>query len=376
MALNNGIRYKLNKGINEAISGQWTIYKSENSTLNILEAQLKEQSKFKWDDNDSKQILEISPDLSLNKRIRFGSLISFNDETSWVNIQALEEEHLQRLNLLLRLDKGTMPRKNGIMISPTMADELHCSVGDTVLLVAENTNDYMSDEIAVVSGIFLETGLATFFGYNAFIPYEMGKSIVQLDNGECVELVVNSISNTKIESQTVGMIQKYLSAMPDKPLIIAWDKTIPLFYSVAQVWKSSGLIIQFIFIAFSLVILVSLISLIIFSRKREFGTLLAIGFSWTKISLMVCAEYLIICCSSVVIGFVLTAVAISFIPQTGIFIASKDMQSALMTDYLLPQLYPENFIYVWVLFSITTIISVLISIARIKKMSPIQLIHK
>lgn len=375
IAMNNGIQYKLKKGINEAVSGQWTIYKSVNESINILEAQLKEQSKFSWDDADDKNLLNISSDLTLNRRIRFGSLISFNDETSWVNVQALETDHLNRLKSLISIKSGTIPHNNQILISPTMAGELHCTIGDTVLLVADNTNDYMSDEVAVVSGIFEETGLASFFGYNAFVPYEMGESIVQLPEGECLELIVNSRGNNDISAQTVDEIKTYLTLMPDSPSIVSWDKTIPLFYSIVQVWQGSGYLIQFIFISFSLIILVSLISLIVYSRKKEFGTLLAIGFSWIKITFMVCAEYLIICFFSVMMSYAVTSLGISLIPKTGIYIASTDMQSALMSEYVLPMLYPINFMYVLGLFAVTTIFAVIISISRIKKYSPVKLIH-
>ena len=60
IALNNGIQYKLKQGINEVISGQLTIYKSNNKNINILEAQLKEQSKFIWDKENSDDLLKIS----------------------------------------------------------------------------------------------------------------------------------------------------------------------------------------------------------------------------------------------------------------------------------------------------------------------------
>lgn len=375
MAMNNGIRHKLEKGINEAISGQWTIYKSENTSINILEAQLKEQSIFSWEDTDSKNILDISSDLMLNRRIRFGSLISFNDKTSWVNVQALEADHLNRLTSLIHISSGTMPICNQILISPTMAKELLCTVGDTVLLVADNINDYMSDEIAVVSGIFEEVGLASFFGYNAFVPYEMGKTIVQLADDRYLELIVNSRRNIDISPRNVNTIKTYLASMPDSPSIASWDKTIPLFYSVVQVWQGSGYLIQFTFIVFSLIILISLISLIVYSRKKEFGTLVAIGFSWTKITLMICAEYLIICGFSVIFSCTVTVLSISLLPETGIYISSADMQSALMSEYMLPILCPTNLMYVLGLFAVTTIFAVVLSMCRIRKDSPIKLIH-
>ncbi|HCM19634.1 MAG TPA: hypothetical protein DIC46_02435 [Porphyromonadaceae bacterium] len=375
-ALNNGIQYKLKRGVNEAISGQWTIYKSENTKLNILEAQLKEQSKFIWTENDDKQILQISPDLIINKRVRFGSLISLKDETSWVNIHALEQDHLNRLKGLIEIDKGKMPDDvSGILISKTTADELHCSVGDSLLLVADNTNDYMSDAIAVISGIFEENGLASFMGYHAFIPYEMGKDIVQLYDDECLEIILNSRSNSAFSAITLQSIEPYVKKRPIPLDMASWDKTIPLFHSIAKVWQSSGYIIQLLFISFSLVILINVISLIVYSRKKEFGTLLSMGFSWRKIAAMVSSEYLLLCCLGVSLSLCITAAIILFIPEKGLYISSKDLQAALMTDYLTPIIYPKNFFYALALFAITTLLAVWINVSRIKKQRPVKLIN-
>ena len=375
MALNNGIQYKLKKGVNEAISGQWTIYKSNHKKLNILEAQLNEQSKFDWNKKKNKQLLAVSPDIIINKRIRFGSLISLKDETSWVNIQALEQDHLNRLKSLIHIHSGVIPKGNHILLSETTADELHCSIGDSVLLLANNTNDYLSDEIALVSGIFEENGLALFFSYNAFIPYQMGKNIVQLEDNESLELIVNSKTNTDLTNQEIQTIKEYLDVWPSHLTMTPWNKTIPLFYAVIKVWQGCGYFIQFTFVLFSLVILISLISLIVYSRKKEFGTLLALGFSWKRITLMISTEYLILCCFSVLTSYLLTLFFLSFFPDTGIYISSKDMQSALLTEYMLPILYLKNFIYVLSLFAITTLFAVLISISRIKKTNPVKLIN-
>lgn len=376
IALNNGIQYKLRQAINEAISGQLTMYKSNSSNINILEAQLKDQSKFIWSNNDSKNILKISDNLIINKRVRFGSLISYKNETSYVNIHALDTSHLNRLGKLIRMKQGSMPiKQKGILLSKTSADELHCIVGDTILLVANNTNDYMSDEVAIVTGIFEEVGLTSFFSYCAFMSYDLGSEIVQLNGDECLELVINTKDNSDIPNATIIQIKKYLENKREKPVLLPWNKTIPLFYSIVMVWQGSGYLTQLILISFSLVILISLTSLIVNSRKKEFGTLLAIGFSWRKITAMLCLEYLTICSFAVSLGYTVSLIAISLVPNTGIYVASKDMQSALMTDYIQPIIYTTNFLYVLLLFIITIFLSVFISVSRIKKFSPMKLIN-
>jgi ABC-type antimicrobial peptide transport system permease subunit len=197
-----------------------------------------------------------------------------------------------------------------------------------------------------------------------------------LEDENCLELIINSSTNTDVPDKTIKKINNYLTGISNNNIKIAtWDKTIPLFYTIANIWKTSGYITQIIFIIFSLIILINLTSLVIYSRKKEFGTLLAIGFSWKKIILLICIEYLILGVFSVLFAFIsATIINLSF-PKTGIYIPSKDMQQALMTEYIIPFLYFSDLIYVMLLFCLTIIASAVISIFRIKKLSPIRLIN-
>lgn len=376
LSMNNGIQTKLKQGINQAISGQLTVYSTNDATINILESQLKDQNPFQWDGADTKAVEKISNDITINKRIRFGSLISFGDETSYTNVHALEQPHLQRMQTLITIKNGVMPIRNReILISETLADDLHCNVGDTLLLVADNINNYMSDDVAVVTGIFAEKGLSIFLNYTAFIPYMFGNEIVQIGNDECLELVLNSNNNLDFSDKTIAEIEDIIKSCNPTVLVVSWNKTIPLFYSIANIWKNTGYFIHVFFIIFSLMILTTLVSLIVYSRKKEFGTLLAIGFSWKKITFIICLEYLIISLVAILLSITVLGCLFLFIPGMGFYISSKDLQSALMAEYILPYFNIVDCLYIILIFSITMTLSVLLSIYRIKKLTPIELIN-
>lgn len=376
IALNNGIIMQLKEGINNSISGQLTVYSSDRTDINILESQLKEQNIFNWDSEDKQSLNQFSDGLTAYKRIRFSSLVSYKDETSYLFVHALEKPHLDKIKRLLSLQKGTMPdNDNQILISETTADELHCSPGDTLLLVSENRYDYLSDELAVVSGIFEEKGLALFFNYISFIPYTLGENIVQLNEEECLELVINPVYDKDLTEQNIAKIDHLIGEKDGDIQTATWEKTVPLFYTIVHVWKGGKMLTQAIFTIFSLLILITLTSLIVNSRKKEFGTLLAIGFSWGKITQMVCVEYSLITSCSVMSSVILTELLIYFFPETGVPIMSKDLQAALMSDSLRPIIYPANVLYVLLLFTFTTIVSVCISLQKTKKQYPAALIN-
>lgn len=234
----------------------------------------------------------------------------------------------------------------------------------------------MSDEVAVVSGIFEENGIALFLNYNAFVPYPFGEELVQLEEGNCLELIINTRDNRAIPSDYTQKIQTQFTALSPEMRVASWEETVPLLYRIVKVWKGGGYLTQIIFVVFSLLILINLTTLIIHSRKREFGTLLVFGFSWFKISFILIADYLIITFAAVLFGTAIILLVISGINDPGVYIDSQDMQAALMTEYLKPMLYVKDILYVLFLFGATTVLAVIISVCRIKGLNPILLINK
>ncbi len=368
ISLTNGIQESLKTNVNEAISGQLMVYNSDNVNQNILEAQLKDQNKFEWSVSDKDALMRINPNFIINERVRFGSLVSYKDETSYIYFHALEKDHLERLGVLLTLTSGHMPTQpDHIIVSETMLDELHCHPGDTLLLIADNTNDYMSDEIGIISGVFEEKGIALYFGYNGFMPYSQGKEIVQADGDHCLEFIINPAISRQFTQSEIARLELYLKQNYPELKIVSWENTVPLFYKIGKVWKGTGKLNTLTFTIFSLIILITLITLIIHSRRHEFGTLLTFGFSWKKVTLMLSSEYLVLTTGSILLSYLLCILSISLLPPYGFDIASTDLQSALMTDKIKFILYTSDFFFVSLLFILSTVAALWISLRKIKK---------
>jgi ABC-type lipoprotein release transport system permease subunit len=367
-AILNGMEKALKRGIDQVISGQLVIGSNKNNNINIIESNLNEQALFIYDTNNLNELKTISPEIVLNQRIRLGALVSYGDETSYTNFHALEDDHLRRISEMLSVNKGRMPEKeNEIVISESLARSLFCGVGDTLLLLATNVSDYMSDALGIVSGIFEEKGLAIFLNYNAFMPYRFGLEIAEIPGGQAVELIVNHAGGKDFTREEIRSVSNYFKATDPALTVTTWRQTVPLMSAIINVWSGGGVITQIVFISFSLIILVTLASLVVRSRRKEIGTLLAIGFSWTKVSFLLCAEYLLIAFASVSTAYLLLHILLATLPPAGIEIASEYMQAALMTEKLLPLATFTDFLYVLLLFVATATLSVLISIRKLRK---------
>jgi ABC-type lipoprotein release transport system permease subunit len=377
LSLNNGIQKQLHEAINNSFSAQMIVYNTPIQGINILETQLNDQEIFLWNEDKQACLIAQFRDLTIHKRIRFGSLLSFKENISYALVHALETSHLKKLEDKLSLIDGTMPmsNQNDILISESVASDIDCHVGDTLLLMADNINGYISDEICVVSGIFKETGLAIYFDHICFVPYNIGQSIIQLEKNECIELLINTYDKTDIPEKKYNKIAGFFKTTNNDLKTASWYKTVPLLYTVVNVWKGASFFIQVVFVSFSLIILINIVTLIVNSRRKEFGTLLAIGFSWNKIISAVCTEFLIISTIAVSIAYSILSFIFCLIPRNGINIASKEMQAALMSERLAPFLYWNNFLYVLSLFSATIIVAIIISLMRFKQKRIISLIN-
>jgi len=372
----NSIEFRLKEGINGVLSGYITAYCPKKEGINILESQLTDQTPFVWGTKDTENICGETGSLLVNQRLRIGSLISNEEETSYIHIHALEKSHLERISHMLTFSQGGMATgSKEICISEKMAADLHCVCGDTLLLVAGNIDNYMSDAIGIVSGIFEERGLAIFLNYNGFIPYESGKELAGLQDGMALELILNPSGHTTMSEEDISGIHKYMLINHPELQLITWNESAPLLYSIVKVWKGGGIITQVIFLSFSLIILITLISLIIRSRRKEFSTLVAIGFTWNRVRALVIAEYVLLSFLSVSAAVIAFECITILIPASGIPIESRFVQSAFMTDSLSPFLRIDDILYVTALFIVTTILAVLITMKRLRVI-PLQTLLK
>jgi len=379
MSFNNGIQKQLKKGINEGISGNISVYESSQGNINILESQLSSQEKFQFDEHSIHKFSEKFPDLLLNKRIRYGALVAHQEETSFLNLHALTEDHLQRVSELFLLKDGVFPQnESDILISESLAKEIKVNVGDTLLLVADNTNGYMSDAVAAVKGIFQEDGLAIYFDRIGFIKYTFGEDMVQVDDSEAIELIINPDfkNQADISNSQSKEISKYFNSLDTNFKSVSWEDTVPLLFSIVKVWQWGGRFTHIIFLSFSLVILISVSTLVANSRRKEFGTFIAMGFRWWDIYRMMLLEYLLIAIAAISFSVLLLQFTFYIIlPTSGLHIISKDLQAALLAEYIPPTMYGNDVLYITIAFILVISISLAITILKAKKSNPVTLIN-
>jgi len=172
MAQKNSVENNLKQLIGEAISGQFILFDSDEK-INVLESQFSELNIFDWNNEDIEKLnSEFIGIEHISPRVRFGAMLSFEEENIGINLQALNPDHLKRVSSILEFVEGNMPATNDeIMLSDTFADELESKVGDTIVVLANNRDGYLSDAVLKISGVFKTNGLGQFLVPIGYITY-------------------------------------------------------------------------------------------------------------------------------------------------------------------------------------------------------------
>lgn len=366
-AQKNSVQNSLKQLIGEAISGQFIIYDSEEE-LNVLESQFSDLKLFSWNNRleeslrqETDGILHISP------RLRFGGMISSGDESIGINLQALSKEHIERVSSILDFQGGSRPQNDDeIMLSDTFAEELDSKVGDTLVVLANNRDGYLSDAILVISGIFRTNGLAQFLTPIGYLHYEKGKSLMGLEEDETMELLIN-FENFDEAQEKEQLLHSGIVALNSELDIATWSESSPLLNSIVSIWVNFGYIIKLVFIAFCFLILVNIIIMITNNRKKEIGTLLAFGFSPFKVINTIAFEYIFLVVTAVLWIGVTLKLVFDFFLQDGIPIPVEELQAAYLSSKIVPKIFWMDIIQVSFLFAIACYLAVLISLRKLPK---------
>ena len=367
IAQKNSVQSNLKKLIGEAISGQYIFYDSAEK-LNVLESQFSDLQLFDWNAEKTAQLKNRVDNIKyVSPRLRFGGMLSYGEESVGINLQAITSEHIQRVSSILEFEAGKMPQKESeIMISQSFADLLETKVGDTLVILANNKDGYLSDNLLKVSGIFKTNGLAQFLIPIGYIFYEKGKEITGLEENETMELLVN-FDQLEDSDENEIMLTEAITSINSDLRHATWAQSSPMMNSIVSLWVNLGHAIKIVFLSFSFLILLNIIVMMTNNRKREIGTLLAFGFRPFRIINAISLEYVLL----VVTGVVLIGTSLKWTFELffkdGIAIPWEGLQTAYLSAYIVPEIHWKDIILVCLFFCIACYLAVFISLRKLPK---------
>ncbi|MBN1300692.1 MAG: ABC transporter permease [Melioribacteraceae bacterium] len=252
-----------------------------------------------------KDIPEIA---AYSPRIKFGAMISNYAQTSNIRLSAVypEMESKTVSDLVTRI-KGTMTdpvnflKPGEILVPENLMKGLSLNVGDEVVLVATN-QDGSVNGITLRIAAMIENVLGP-SGKDGYMHINDAAGLLRMEQPAIVEIAVHLKSFEQLD-KVYGQLKKEFSSSSLFE-IHTWEQLSP-FASIARIVDILIFVVKFILISIVLVSILNIMTMSVYERIGEIGTIAAIGTTPRKILSLFIVEGFAMGFLSTVAGVVLS----------------------------------------------------------------------
>jgi len=303
-------------------------------------------------------------------RIKFGAMISNYAQTSNIRLSAVypEMENKTCPGLVGRI-KGTITdpdqfiRPGELLVPDNLMKGLGLKVGDEIVLVATN-KDGSVNGIPVRIGAVIESVLGP-GGKDGYMHIDDAKTLLRMDEAEIVEVAVHLKDFDRLGA--VSLELKKTMVTPESDLEVhTWEQLSP-FASIARIVDLLILVVKFILISIVMVSILNIMTMSVYERIGEIGTIAAIGTRPSRILSMFLMEGFAMGLMSTVVGLVV-GLGLLWLMN----LAPIDFTFGMMQVSLAPRIPEGEVILVTVIVMLVSIFASLQPAYKASKMEPVD----
>lgn len=311
-----------------------------------------------------------------SERIKFVGMISNYQETTSIRLNGIKpEEEFKSVPLLTsRITEGEKDLKRGEIIVPIlMAKGMNLKVGSPVVIVATNNDGSVNGKTLIVSGV-MENVVGP-MGRDGYIHFEDAVEILRMEKPEVSEVVVRLHDYKNLHGEEDKLKQILSKELNDKgkPIyeVHSWERLHP-FANISSMIDIMMFFITIMLIAVVLISILNVMTMAVYERMREIGTVLAIGTLPSKISQMFLVEGLCIGIFGVLAGNLLSIIVIFVIKHLKITFSFLRMDGFVLN----PQINPADFITVSIIVIIVSTLASLYPALKASSMDPVKTLRQ
>lgn len=304
---------------------------------------------------------------AVTQRLTGSGLISTGEVTLTGVLMGIEPEKEEDFAFSERLVHGSHLEagEGGMcMLGEGLAKGLSAGVGDTVTILSSTFGGMINGVDCEVAGI-VSTGSKNFDAVYVKMHLKELQSLLDTDG---IEKMLVLLDDTKYVPEVAPLLKEYIAGTTHE--IKEWIDLAEFYKSVVNLYTS---IFRFSAIVLAFVVLLSIantMSMCVFERFREIGTLRAIGETRTGIMKLFLSEGFIIGVLGGILGIVAGIIAAIIINKMGgIYISPPPG----MSDGYIAEITPDYTYFIWS-FSISVLASVGASIYPAYKASRLDIV--
>ena len=253
---------------------------------------------FEWDEELDREVSQVAGVQGLTPRVRLFGIIGHEDRSYISRIMGVDAQRERSVSLLAESvsqgrwlsDEARDELPAEAVIGVGLSRALDVGLGDELVVIAEGADGSMGDSLLEVVGI-LESGNSAVDRQAALIHFEEAQYVAAVE-GAAHELIITTADPTlapeiasRVQATLNGMERDELQARP-------WQEVTPGLYEMLALGEQSNFII-FLVIAFIVALgVLNVLRMSARERYREFGVMLSVGLSRSRLFAMILVESL------------------------------------------------------------------------------------
>ncbi|HIG70007.1 MAG: FtsX-like permease family protein [Myxococcales bacterium] len=296
----------------------------------------------------------------------------------FIGIDPLEED-VETLSLIEAIDEGEMlqsSRGNQIILGRRLAENLGVRLKSKVIYTLTDPKGEIIYGVARVSGI-LTTGAPTVDSGLSILPIDTLRESLGMSEGEGTQIAL--FLDDHREADRVA--ERLSAGLPEDLAVLPWHRTQPELAGFIAMKVAGAQLMEFVIMVLIAAGIFNTLFVSVMERLREFGVMVAIGFSPGALFALVMLESLWLGLLGLIGAAVVTAAPYHFLSTTGIDISEQlgltgtEVAGVALTSVMRVGIYPENALIIGLAALAGTLLSAIYPAWRAGRVAPAETVR-
>ena len=273
----------------------------------------------------------------------------------------------------------TTPDDDGILLGDTLAENLEAEIGDKVVFTLTDRSGEIVSGMERVRGI-IDTGADSTDAAISLLPIGAVRDVVGYDPAESTQVAI-FLNNGR---RTLTVSERIEKLVGGETAVLTWDEIQPEIKTFIAMKKGGGMVMSLVLGILVAAGIFNTIFMSVMERTREFGIMVAIGYSPKQLFSVVMAESAIFATAGLLLCAAVTAYPYFWLNKNGMDMTamyqSMGMESMDISgvgfDPVMPfGVFPENMVAIALAIVLACMLSGLYPAWKAGRVSPVESIN-
>jgi len=277
----------------------------------------------------------------------------------------------------------TAPDDDGIILGRVLAENLEAELGDKVVYTLTDKSGEIVSGMERLSGI-ITTGAASTDSVLVLLPIDTVRDVVGYEPTESTQVAI-FLNNGR---RTLTVAERIDELIGPDAAVLTWDEITPEIKTFIAMKKGGGAVISIVIGLLVAAGIFNTIFMSVMERTREFGIMMAVGYSPGQLFKLVMAESGILAVLGLLFGFLITAPLYIPLSRSGLDMTAMYTEMGMMDssgkldlsgvgiDPILPfGIFPESGIAIVLAILLATLLAGLYPAWKAGRVDPIESIN-